>query len=218
MYIHPVSSQRLVWCAAALIAVISGCSGGDGGVGRIDQACMAAVAGTYPGQSTSPYILPYSVGETYLAGQGNCTNFSHRADINQQFAYDLIMPIGTTLVASRGGVVIAVEQSFRDATRIPGEENYVYIQHDHGTIGRYIHLTMLGALVQPQDIVSQGDAIALSGDSGNSEVPHLHFDVLDGPCLPQQSFDCLSLPVNFSNTAPHINGLVEGEFYTAEPF
>lgn len=218
MSIHPVLSQRLLLCAAALIVVIYGCSGEDGPVRGIDQACMAAVAGTYPEQSTSPYLLPYSVGETYTVVQGNCANFSHRANINQQFAYDFLMPIGTTLLASRDGVVIAVEQRFRDGTRILGEENFVSIQHDDGTIGRYIHLTTLGALVQPQDMVSQGDAIALSGDSGNSEVPHLHFDVIDGLCLPEQSSDCVSFPINFSNTQPHINGLVEGESYTAEPF
>jgi hypothetical protein len=28
--------------------------------------------------------------------------------------------------------------------------------------------------------------------------------------------DCRSLPVNFRNTSPHVNGLVQGQSYTAE--
>ncbi len=208
---------------AVLVVVIHGCGGGGGGgeanSNRSDSTCMAAAAGTYPVQSTSPYILPYSIGETHLVGQGNCTTGSHRASIGQQFAYDVIMPIGTTLIASRGGVVVAIEESFSDGTGVPGEENFVAIKHDDGSTGRYIHVTTLGALVELQDVVLQGDVIALSGHSGNSSEPHLHFDVVNDPsgvlCLLQQQ-SCLSVPINFRNTRTHVNGLIEGQSYTAD--
>ena len=91
-------------CSVVLVVAIQGCGGGGGN--PPDATCMEAAAGTYPEQSTSQYILPYSIGETYTVGQGNCTVGSHRASAGQQFAYDLIMPIGTTLIASRGGVVV----------------------------------------------------------------------------------------------------------------
>ena len=207
-------------CSVILAVAIQGCGDGGGG-NRTDPTCKEAAAGTYPVQSTSQYVLPYSIGETYVVGQGNCTLGSHTESVGQQFAYDLIMPIGTSLIASRGGVVVGVEESFSDGTGVPGEENYVSIQHDDGTIGRYIHVTTLGALVELQDIVLQGDVIALSGHSGNSTAPHLHFDVVTDPngslCFPQQR-DCFSVPINFRNTSAHVNGLIEGRSYTAEQF
>ena len=94
------------------------------------------------------------------------------------------------------------------------------LTHD-GTTGRYIHVTTLGALVQLQDTVSQGDAIAMSGNSGNSTGPHLHFDVVNDQggalCLPSQA-NCTSVPINFRNTSAHVNGLIEGQSYTADQF
>lgn len=201
------------------MVAIQGCDSGGGNPS--DPTCKDAAAGTYPEQSTSQYILPYSVGETDAVGQGNCTLVSHREDIGQQFAYDLLMPIGTTLIASRGGVVVGVEETFSDGTGVPGEENFVTIQHDDGSVARYIHVTTLGALVELQDVVLQGDVIALSGNSGNSTAPHLHFDVVNGPsstlCHPQQR-DCLSVPINFRNTSAHVNGLVQGRSYAAGQF
>ncbi len=199
-----------------LLVVIQGCGGGGSAIA--DISCADAAAGMYPAQATSAYVLPYSVGETYTVGQGNCTIGSHNAAFNQQFAYDMLMPIGTAIVASRGGTVIAVEEGFSDGTGVPGEENYIVIEHSDNTSGRYIHLTTLGALVELQDVVFEGQAIGMSGNTGNSSEPHLHFDVNEGSCTPSMETDCRSLPINFRNTSPHVNGLIQGQSYTADQF
>lgn len=199
---------------ALSIVCIQGCSSTAGSL--TDSVCSASAVGIYPEQTTSSYVLPYPVGESYRVGQGNCTHGSHNASINQQFAYDILMPTGTTLVASRSGVVIGMERSFSDDTGVPGEENFIVILHDDGTAARYIHVTTQGALVELNDVVAQGEAVALSGNSGNSSVPHLHFDVIDGPCFPGELQTCNSVPVNFSNTRTHLNGLTQGELYAAE--
>jgi murein DD-endopeptidase MepM/ murein hydrolase activator NlpD len=120
------------------------------------------------------------------------------------------MPIGTTIIAARAGRVLLVEDLFDDGTRVAGEENYINVLHTDGTIAGYVHLTRGGALVGIGDEVLQGQVIARSGDSGSSSQPHLHFHV-------QACDGCSTQPVTFSNTKPHISGLVEGEWYEAYP-
>jgi murein DD-endopeptidase MepM/ murein hydrolase activator NlpD len=209
-----MQNKRALLLITLTISALTGCGGGDdsSSPNYVPNLCEST---TYPDQSTSVYILPWSVGETYQVGQGNCTDFSHTISTNQQFAYDFYMPIGTAIRAARSGVVAAVEDSFIDGTGISGQENYIFIRHDDGTVSRYAHITIQGALFEWGDIVIQGDIIALSGNSGFSTAAHLHFDVNDGECEVLTN-DCDSLPVTFQNTTEHPNGLVEGVSYTAE--
>jgi murein DD-endopeptidase MepM/ murein hydrolase activator NlpD len=86
--------------------------------------------------------------------------------------------------------------------------NTIVILHDTDIFGtRYTHLKQHSALVSPGEAVSKGQKIAEVGSSGNSNVPHLHFDVWgatfkdvidpwSGPCGPSDSLwdlDPLSL-------------------------
>ena len=57
-----------------------------------------------------------------------------------------------------------------------GSYGYViYIQHPGGRETRYGHLSKI--LVSAGQQVSQGQKIALSGNTGNSTGPHLHFEL-----------------------------------------
>lgn len=160
----------------------------------------------YPEQTRSKYILPYPTGVSYSVGQGNCTDGSHSDD--QNYAYDFDMPIGSVIIASRSGTVTAIEERYMDGNRIPGQENYLTIQHDDGSVSGYYHLTKNGVLVELNSYVNQGDTIALSGDTGDSSEAHLHFEVLE--CA-----NCNTIPVSFRNTRKHTKGLVENEHYKA---
>jgi len=166
--------------------------------------------GEYPAQESSPYVLPYERGRSFVVGGGNCSDGTHLQYDPDQYAYDLLMPIGTPVVAARDGVVIRVEERFPDSTRIGAQANYIDVRHADGTIADYFHLTTNGSLVEIGDLVKQGQIIGLSGDSGNSAGPHLHFEV-DGACA-----GCGSIPVTFRNTRPHPHGLIRGESYRAE--
>jgi murein DD-endopeptidase MepM/ murein hydrolase activator NlpD len=128
-----------------------------------------------------------------------------------QYAYDILMPIGTPIVAARDGTVLLVEASYADSTRRPGEENYINVVHADGTIAGYVHLTRDGVSVAVGDVVVQGQVIGLSGDSGSSSEPHLHFHV-------QRCDGCATSPITFRNTEPHEHGLVAGRTYTALPY
>jgi murein DD-endopeptidase MepM/ murein hydrolase activator NlpD len=116
----------------------------------------------------------------------------------------------------------AVQEEFDDGNGIDLQENYVFVKHTDGTMGRYFHLTRHGALVEVGDSVQQGDVIARSGNSGDSAEPHLHFDVqVCGVNLPPNynQLPCgQTLPVTFRNTDPHACGLIPGRSYVARRF
>jgi Peptidase family M23 len=55
---------------------------------------------------------------------------------------------------------------------------------------RYYHLQKGGAIAQLGQTVAAGAAIARSGNTGHSDTPHLHFDMVD--LLPE---DCCTLTI-----------------------
>ena len=198
--------MRKTICALIPILLLGCGEGGSGGSTPVAAAC-----GPYPDESTSPYVLPYEVGTSSFVSQGNCTNGSHRTGTPDQYGYDFLMPIGTLLIASRAGTVTLALDTFADNTGIPGEENVVGITHSDGSVALYFHIAQNGSTVALQQTVSIGDIIALSGNSGNSTEPHLHF-VVTGP---PGTGGVGTVPITFNNTDPHANGLQSGRSYPA---
>jgi murein DD-endopeptidase MepM/ murein hydrolase activator NlpD len=172
----------------------------------------------FPAYAGSPYVLPYAEGQQWEVGN----TFGHYTTLNGGvglYAIDLRMPIGTEVTAARAGLVVAIEEGFSDDDHLDLHENWVMVRHQDNTVGRYIHLTRNGALVDVGDAVDQGEVIGLSGNSGASSRPHLHFDVQTcGPNLPPGYNDppCgQTVPVSFRNTAAHTCGLLEERSYPA---
>ena len=186
----------------------------------------------YIQNSDSPYVLPWEIGKNFQSRcQGNCTNGSHSLG-QVQYAYDIDMPIGTNIVAMRSGIVVKVIENFKDLeTGTVGainEANVINIKHADGTEAQYVHLTYDGALKNEGDNVTQGEIIALSGNTGKSTGPHLHFHVIQAlnECEdtdPRENYtwySCNSIPLTFKNTSEHCHGLLESDLksegYTAE--
>ena len=196
-----------------LVLSAFGCSDDSGGAGPtvapVPPSGSARCGDAYPNQSGSPYILPWQTGLSFNVGQGNCTDGSHATDSADRFAYDIDMPIGTSILAARAGTVLSLEERFVDGNRTPGAENFVNVRHDDGSVGVYFHLTHQGVVVEVGAQVTQGQLIARSGDTGDSTEPHLHFQV-------DACGGCDSTPVSFRNTRSHVAGLVEGESYRAD--
>ena len=59
---------------------------------------------------------------------------------------------------------------------VSGYGNCVLISHPDGRMTRYAHNSKL--LVKAGQSVSQGEVIALSGSTGRSTGPHVHFEIL----------------------------------------
>lgn len=87
----------------------------------------------------------------------------------QHKGVDWSCSVGTNVYASCGGTV-----SFAGWQN--GFGNTIVINHGDGLKTRYAHLSKI--TVSSGDKVSQGERIGLSGNSGNSTGPHLHFEVL----------------------------------------
>lgn len=82
---------------------------------------------------------------------------------------DWATPIGAPVYASSAGTVAV-------AGAVRGYGYAVYISHPDGRTTRYGHLSEV--LVSPGQQVEQGDTIALSGNTGRSTGPHVHFEIL----------------------------------------
>ncbi len=84
-------------------------------------------------------------------------------------AIDWGTPTGTPIYASSGGTVSR-------AGWIGSYGYAIYITHPDGRETRYAHLSKI--LVKPGQKVKQGDKIALSGNTGVTTGPHLHFEMI----------------------------------------
>jgi hypothetical protein len=199
--------------SAAVVLLLAGCGGGDGASGGQEPADCPA----FPPAAESPYRLPWHVGQTWPANPHLLRDSSV-----QRYAIDVAMPIGTDVLAMRDGTVVSVQESYFDGDNLFGHENHVFVQHGDGTVARYAHLTNLGALVQVGDAVTQGRRIGLSGHTGNSSEPHLHFDATRSCCAVPPNYNELpageTLPLTFRNASPDSScGLRFGVRYTAQP-
>ena len=124
------------------------------------------------------YALPYASGRSYRVLQGYRSRFSHTG--LEAFAVDFDMPEGTAVHAARPGVVARVEESHSIGCWEDGcgrYANFIVVLHDDGTTGEYYHLQQDGALVEVGERVERGQKIGLSGNTGHTTMPHLHFAV-----------------------------------------
>ena len=125
------------------------------------------------------YAYPLQGGDVQVA-QGFGGGWSHQ-DAQNHYAVDFVAPIGTPVFAARDGTVMQVESDFDkaglNAEKYGGRANYVRIVHDDGTMALYAHLREGGVLVRVGQRVARGQQIGLSGNTGFTSGPHLHFAV-----------------------------------------
>ncbi|MFF9688873.1 M23 family metallopeptidase [Streptomyces sp. NPDC014623] len=90
---------------------------------------------------------------------------------------DFAVPIGTKVEAAHSGRVVKAGPN--GAGDGPAYGNAVVIKHANGKYSQYAHLSKIG--VNVGDRVKTGEKIALSGNTGNSSGPHLHFEIRTSP-------------------------------------
>ncbi|MEZ4387634.1 MAG: M23 family metallopeptidase [Candidatus Krumholzibacteriia bacterium] len=142
---------------------------------RIQRSGMAAILDSLSAREGSrdhmPSIRPCDVG--WLSSR-----FGKRVDpFTGKLAFhrgiDFSVPVGTPVRVTADGVVTAVEKQ-------RGLGRLVKVDHGNGIVTVYGHLQE--TKVKRGQRVSRGEVVALSGNSGRSTAPHLHYEVRVAGC------------------------------------
>jgi murein DD-endopeptidase MepM/ murein hydrolase activator NlpD len=150
------------------------------------------------------YRVPFEPGTGWRVDQGFQGRYSHQHR-QSRYALDFGVPVGTPVLAAREGVVMQVQDDYRgngqDLEGFAHRANFVRILHDDGTMAMYAHLEYYGVGVKPGQRVAVGTLLGLSGNTGYSTGPHLHFAV-----LANDGTDEVSIPFDMDDVVEDIAG------------
>lgn len=148
------------------------------------------------------YALPWQ-GGPFRQTQGANGRYSHFTP-KGRYAVDIAMPEGTPIVAARAGTVIKIENEQTGRGANPSG-NFVRILHEDGTMSVYLHLMQGSISVREGQRVQTGQALARSGNTGNSTGPHLHFVVQRNLGLAVES-----IPFDFAQPVGSLPNFAQG--------
>lgn len=123
------------------------------------------------------YRLPFEDGRRFLVSQAPGGPVLTHNDAQTAMAIDIVMPEGTPVLAARAGLVVDIFEKSATRADLSGRGNFVRVFHDDGTWADYAHLSRTAPGLVPNGRVAAGDLLGLSGNTGQSSGPHLHFHV-----------------------------------------
>lgn len=159
------------------------------------------------------YRLPFPLEMPRLLTQGVNGAITHQG--REAYSFDFAMPSGSPVLAARDGTVARVRDGFSEGgldSKYVMRANDVVILHADGTYGVYTHLSK-GIPVHEGQVVEQGDPIALSGNTGLTAGPHLHFGVYHRDAPASTS----TVPIRFGVGSPKGFVPVPNQFYGGKP-
>lgn len=135
-----------------------------------DALCQATDSSSIA-HDNIPAIQPVNNRQLTLlaAGKKPLINPFHRIE-REHHGIDYLIPEGTPVFATADGVI----ESLSDKNSSHGKA--ITIDHGNGYKTSYGHLSEIR--VKTKGKVKRGDIIALSGNSGLSFAPHLHYEVI----------------------------------------
>lgn len=161
------------------------------------------------------YRLPFAVGSRAKVSQGFDGGVTHKG--LTRYAVDFACPVGTKIYAARDGRVVATESRHNKGgfdKRFGSEANYIIIEHEDHTFGKYYHLKQYGVMVRVGTYVHRGDFIGYSGNTGYSSGPHLHFSV--SSVDPASKTLPITLPFRFYAAKGEVRAPKSGDVYTVQ--
>lgn len=150
------------------------------------------------------YNLPFEEGTAHQIMQPNFGKLSHNTK-KSYYSIDFTMDIGTPIHAARSGIVVKTQDKYTEhgGIELKNMANTIAIFHEDGTIAHYDHLKPKSVFVEPGELVERGQLIGLSGFTGYTTKPHLHFAIQNGKNE--------SVPVYFKGYKNKV--LKKGRFY-----
>jgi hypothetical protein len=126
----------------------------------------------------------FAIDFVQMTPQGRITEGSNKVLANYPF-------YGDEVVSATAGRVVGVVDNLPDRDLNFGRlsapfaadagGNHVVVQVGPGHYAFYAHLIPGSVMVKVGQRVKVGDTLGLLGNSGNSNAPHLHFQLMDGP-------------------------------------
>jgi murein DD-endopeptidase MepM/ murein hydrolase activator NlpD len=129
----------------------------------------AAVKKAAPASAWSKPVSSYALSATYGKAGGMW--------VSNHSGQDFAVPTGTPVKSIGAGTVVKAGPN--GAGDGPAYGNAVVIKHNNGKYSQYAHLSSVNVFAG--QTVKAGQQIALSGNTGNSSGPHLHFEVRTTP-------------------------------------
>ena len=128
-----------------------------------------------------PVEFPVSRKRDIRILQGYNGNFSHYHGASR-FALDFSLPVGDTLYAAASGYVVEVVEGYKyggnDESWREFGNKILFYDPESNRFFLYSHLVQKGSFVTRGEYLEAGQPIGLSGNTGFSSKPHLHFAVL----------------------------------------
>ena len=82
---------------------------------------------------------------------------------------DFKVEVGTDVVSPKAGTVVRTDWNFKY------NGNCAEVKFDDGTLARFLHLS--DTVAQPGQRLAAGAVVGLSGNTGRSTAPHLHYEL-----------------------------------------
>lgn len=165
--------------------------------------------------------LPFKSEWLVIWGGRSIRDNYHADTPNQRYAYDFVIAkngihydnegsknedhycFGQPIVAPGAGVVLSAENDVLD--NLPSEENleqplgnYVLIDHENGEYSFLAHFRRGTVTVHAGDRVASGTLLGECGNSGGSDLPHLHYHIQNTPYV-QDNMAEVGLPIQFQS-------------------
>jgi len=133
-------------------------------------------------------VLGFPNADPYVTQCYGPTKFAAKAYRSKTHnGVDFGYPIGTPVLAAESGKIIKVGNNDRGTSRWNKYQygKYIIVQHENNLATLYAHLSR--QIVKEGQVVSRGDVIGYSGNTGYAFGPHLHFTVFWAPSIQYKS-------------------------------